>query len=318
MPPAPPSPATPSTDLSIALVGPGRVGRSLASWARHRGARIVAVVGPPSSRSARVAADELDAEPVRLEELAERSPDLVLLAVPDDSIAPTAERLAATLSGGIVLHVSGSFDRSVLRALEEVGAETGSLHPLRAFPSVQPAPPEEGAGAARLWFAVDGTPPALATARHLAASWGARTVEVDGESRRAYHLAASLAAGGVVTLLAIVARIARESGLPREVLTAYLDLARSSLDRIEETGDPVRALTGPLVRGDLDVVRGHREALERLLPEAVELWSSLGRTTLDLAQESGLQEARDRRLEKLLEAASEAAGSKPGRASRAP
>ena len=64
----------------------------------------------------------------------------------------------------------------------------------------------------------------------------------------------------------------------------------------EHLGFPA-ALTGPIVRGDVDAVRLH---LGRLSPSDRSLYSALGRETLRLARLAGLDPDRAAELESLL------------------
>jgi predicted short-subunit dehydrogenase-like oxidoreductase (DUF2520 family) len=77
---------------------------------------------------------------------------------------------------------------------------------------------------------------------------------------------------------------------------ALIPLVRGTLDNLEQLG--VRgALTGPIVRGDLDTVRLH---LARLSAADRTLYCALGLELLRLARAAGLDEERAGELEALL------------------
>jgi predicted short-subunit dehydrogenase-like oxidoreductase (DUF2520 family) len=61
-----------------------------------------------------------------------------------------------------------------------------------------------------------------------------------------------------------------------------------------------KALTGPILRGDISTVRMHLEAL-RNDPGTKEVYTALGKQTLRLAAKSGLPAGRVRALRRLLE-----------------
>jgi len=235
-----PSKAAPLADLTFALAGPGRVGKSLASWAVARGARLEAVAGRRD-----------------LESLDSSGSDLLLVAVPDGALAEVAETLARRPQAPVALHTSGALGASVLAPLEVAGAATGSFHPLKAFPRPLPDP----AAAAGTFFALDGAPRARELGERLAAAFGGVAGVVPEEARDLYHLAASTAAGGVATLVASAGELARELGLPPAVAGGYLELARGALSEMaraageagggEEAPHLERAITGPLARGDV-------------------------------------------------------------------
>jgi predicted short-subunit dehydrogenase-like oxidoreductase (DUF2520 family) len=261
------------------LVGPGRVGTSLARWLEAAGARLVAVAG-----RAQVA------------ELATAGQDLLLLAVPDAALPELATLLAARPQARVALHTSGSLDASVLAPLRQRGTATGSFHPLMAFPRPLPDP----AAARGKVFALDGDPEAQSVARRLTAAWDGIPVEVPAAARPLYHLSATLAAGGVVTLLSLAAELAARLDLPPATVQGYLELARGALAAAADAPDPAQALTGPAARGDLSTVHRHLEALSSLSPDRLPLVKALARETLrQCARLAPLTDSQQRLLEEL-------------------
>ena len=62
---------------------------------------------------------------------------MVLITTPDSAIEGVAENLAQIggkeWRGKVVLHTSGALDSSVLKPLADLGAATGSMHPMQTF-----------------------------------------------------------------------------------------------------------------------------------------------------------------------------------------
>lgn len=197
--------------------------------------------------------------------------DLLLIAVSDSALAEVAAILARRPQARIALHTSGSLDASILEPLRKAGSAVGSLHPLKAFPRPLTDPGE----AKRVFFALDGDPRALEMAGRLVAAWGGVAAEVPPDARLLYHFAATLAAGGVTTLLAAAAEIANRIGLPDAVARGYVELARGAVAAAASTleeGRPLdAAITGPAARGDRETLERHLEALARLAPEKLPL-----------------------------------------------
>jgi predicted short-subunit dehydrogenase-like oxidoreductase (DUF2520 family) len=253
---------TPLAGLRFSLAGPGKAGSSLARWAMAAGADLVAVAGR------RVGEPAWPGGPPRLPlaDLDTAGQDLLLIAVGDGAVAEVAARLATRPQARVVLHTSGSLDASALAPLRAAGSATGSLHPLKALPRPLPDP-AEGRG---VFFAVDGDPEARELAFRLAGAWGGVAAEVPAAARPLYHFAATLAAGGVVTLLAAAAEIAGGIGLPEPVTRGYLELARGALaaaTRALDEGQPLAAaITGPVTRDDRETLRQHLAALGSLTP----------------------------------------------------
>lgn len=256
----------PLAGLTFSVAGPGRVGTSLAAWLEAAGARRVAM-----------------ARRADLPDLSTAGQDLLLIAVPDPAFSEVAAILARRPQAAVALHTSGSLDASVLAPLQEVGVAVGSLHPLKAFPRPLPDP-EQARG---VFFAVDGDPPARALAHRLAAAWGGVSAEVPPESRALYHFAATLAAGGVVTLLALAQDLAHRLGLPEAAVRGYLELCRGAVAQAIETGNPAAVLTGPAARGDRATVTGQLDALGHLAPDKLPLVLHLALETLSQKKRVG-------------------------------
>ncbi|MFL6261872.1 MAG: DUF2520 domain-containing protein [Thermoanaerobaculia bacterium] len=267
--------SAPLAGLRFSVAGAGRVGSSLARWAVASGAELAGIASRHPGRAAWPDGPQL----VDLDDLDTGGQDLLLIAVGDGAMTEVAARLARRPQARIALHTSGSLDASALAPLREAGSRTGSLHPLKAFPRPLPDPAE----ARGIFFAVDGDPEAQALAFRLAAAWEAVAAEVPADSRPLYHFAATLAAGGVTTLLAAAAEIAGKLGLPEAVVRGYLELARGALAgaaRALDEGRPLgSAITGPAARGDQATLDRHFEALRTLAPEKLDLAEILVRET---------------------------------------
>jgi predicted short-subunit dehydrogenase-like oxidoreductase (DUF2520 family) len=260
--------SAPLEGFRFSVAGLGRVGSSLAAWLIALGAERIAVAGRREAPGY-----------LPLYTLRSAGEDLLLVAVSDAALDEVAAELARRPQARVVLHTSGSRDASALAPLREGGSAVGSLHPLKAFPEPLPDPAE----ARGVFFAVDGDTPARELAVRLAGAWGGVAAEVAPESRALYHFAATLAAGGVVTLLAAASEIAGRLGLPEEVTRGYLELCRGALNaaaRTLDAGHPLaEAITGPAARGDEETLKRHFEALRNLDPERLPLAEILARET---------------------------------------
>ncbi|MEM9596244.1 MAG: DUF2520 domain-containing protein [Acidobacteriota bacterium] len=281
------SPPGPLSGLDFAVIGAGRVGASFGTWAVAAGARWTRISGRSAERLARrrTAEPALDGAlgDARWDDAATFSSadcDVLLLTVADPDLGSVAEALAARPQAPVALHASGHFDAEALAPLRAAGCSVGSLHPLKAFADIAPEPP------AGLLFGIDGDD----AAREMAAAWalafGGRPHEVSGQRRVLYHLAASLAAGGVATVLALVERLVHDTDLPPPLLGSYLDLARGAIDALGDAhGDEeplVDAVTGPAARGDLPTLERQRRALLEVAPDLEPMVEGLMATTRSL------------------------------------
>ena len=86
-----------------------------------------------------------------------------------------------------------------------------------------------------------------------------------------------------------------------EALKAVLPLIKGTLANIESAGIP-DALTGPIMRGDVETVKGHLQAMRSAAPELLPLYRELARHTVMVARDKNSitpQTAAD--IQKLME-----------------
>lgn len=191
--------------------------------------------------------------------------DIVLLAVPDREIANAVREVPA---GALVGHSAGAL------TLEVLGDRAAfSMHPLMTAGDGRAE--FEGATAA-----IAGSDAhALDVARALATRLGMRSVEIPDDKRVAYHAAASMAANFLVTLETMAAKVGAEAGLERMHL---MPLARAALDNWGALG--AAALTGPVARGDTEIVEKHRAHISRSSPELLPAWDAMVEATKAIAR----------------------------------
>jgi predicted short-subunit dehydrogenase-like oxidoreductase (DUF2520 family) len=237
----------------VSVVGPGRLGRSIAAAFEVAGIEVLGPVG-------------------RGQDVPRA--DAVLLCVPDAEIPSAAA--AAAGAAPLVGHTSGA---TPLGALVPAGGERFGLHPLQTFAGHEGPDHFAGAGCA----VAGSTGPALAAARALALAIGLLPFELADEHRAAYHAAASIASNFLVTLEATAERVAAGAGLEGDQARALLaPLVRATVENWAEQG-PARALTGPVARGDAETVARQRQAVAEAADELLPLFDAMVARTEALA-----------------------------------
>jgi len=200
----------------------------------------------------------------------DRTPDVMLLCVPDRAIAEIA---AGIEPGPWVAHVSGGTPLEALAPHER----RFSLHPLQTF--THERGPEQLDGA---WAAVTGdTESARAVATALAEVLGLRPFVLDDDRRALYHAGAAIASNYLVTLRRVAGELLAASGAPPEALDPLMR-------RVIENGF---ALTGPIERGDWETVERHRAAIAEHAPDVLEAYDVLARLTRDRVVEGSASAA---------------------------
>jgi predicted short-subunit dehydrogenase-like oxidoreductase (DUF2520 family) len=205
---------------------------------------------------------------------------VILIATPDGAMESVAKNLSEiggnSWRGKIVLHTSGSLDSSVLKPLADLGASTGTIHPIQTF-SDQSIP-----DLSKVIFGIDGSPAAVQVARKMIRQMDGVAVRLSGANKAAYHAAGLFACGFVLVVMETGTRLLMSQGFKRrQAMRALLPLARQTLDNLESVGTH-SAWTGPLSRGDFSTVERHIHALESGEAKYLEAYQALSRLTARL------------------------------------
>jgi predicted short-subunit dehydrogenase-like oxidoreductase (DUF2520 family) len=264
------------TPLRVGVIGAGRVGAVLAAALRARGHEIVSVAGE-SDASLRRAAELLPGVPVAKPTAVGRGCDVLLLTVPDDMLDNVVSQLAASgalHAGQFVVHTSGSHGLQVLEPAVLVGARPVAVHPAMTFTGT----PRDLERLPACVFGVTAGPNERDWAGALVAELGGELMWVPEERRSLYHAGLAHGANHLVTLVSQAMELLGAAGAddPAGVLRPLLVAA---LDNALADGDS--ALTGPIVRGDVNTVRTHLAEIARSAPDTLPSYVALARATLD-------------------------------------
>jgi predicted short-subunit dehydrogenase-like oxidoreductase (DUF2520 family) len=249
--------------LRVGVIGAGRVGAVLGAALAAAGHDVVAASGLSAAS-------------------AERS-DLVVLAVPDDTLAGLVAGLAGTgvwRAGQLTFHTSGAHGLAVLAPAEQAGVLPLALHPAMTFSGA----PEDADRLIGAPFGVTSRDAHRAVAETLVLEMGGEPFFVAEGDRRLYHAALVTGANHLVTLVAEAADLLRTAGVgdPARVLAPLLTAA---LDNGLRRGD--RGLTGPVSRGDAGTVRDHLETLTERAPASVSAYVAMATRTTERALAAG-------------------------------
>jgi predicted short-subunit dehydrogenase-like oxidoreductase (DUF2520 family) len=201
--------------------------------------------------------------------------DLVWFCVPDREIAAVSRQLACFVDWKkkTAFHSSGALASDELKALRRRGAAAASVHPLMTFvsgsmPSLRGVP-----------FAVEGDQMAVRAARQIVRDLGAEAFTIREEHKAAYHAWGAFTSPLLVATLATGEQLARAAGLSAsQARKKMLPIVRQTIANYEALG-PSGAFSGPIVRGDADIVRKHLRVLSSV-PGAKQVYLALGRAAL--------------------------------------
>ncbi len=250
------------------IIGGGRLGQTLARVAESIGVEVRAIW----NRSTPL---EAPAEHHVYGDLRDLGPHLggaiVWVTVVDSAISETASTIADYLKpADVVVHASGSQSSTILREAG-VSGPVGSIHPLLSIHD-----PERAAAAMReCAWTVEGDYAALQFARWFLGEIGIEPYEVKPDTKVLYHAAAVTSAGLITSLMDVAFEMAREAGFDRfEARELLIPLALSTLENLADS-QTADALTGPIARGDENVVARHLEALADVSDSAKKVYEVL-------------------------------------------
>ncbi|MFL6134008.1 MAG: Rossmann-like and DUF2520 domain-containing protein [Nocardioidaceae bacterium] len=262
----------------IGVVGGGRVGAVLAAALRAAGHEISAVAGESDASRTRI---ETLLPGVRVDKptAVARSCDLLLLTVPDDMLGNVVTMLSAAgaiRTGQYVVHTSGKHGLAVLAPAAARGARILAMHPAMTFTGTD-------VDLARLpgcVFGVTAAENTRALARMLVDDLAGKLVWVEEDKRTLYHAGLAHGANHLVTVVAQAMDLLRASGADDPAATLR-PLLTAALDNALTYGDA--ALTGPIVRGDVETVRAHLADIAATSPATLEAYVAMARATANRA-----------------------------------
>ena len=261
----------------IAIVGPGRIGTALALELTRAGYTIEEVISREQAAS-RTKAQAL-ARRVRARATTLGNPQLdaalIWFCVPDRNIASAARALSQSTQWRkkIAFHSSGALSSDELNILRRRGAAVASVHPLMTFVS-RSVPSLVGVP-----FALEGDHTALRLARQVACSLEGPAFVIRKRDKAAYHAWGAFTSPLLVAALVIMEKVAHAAGLtPADARKKMLPIVKQTMKNYDRLG-PAGSFSGPLIRGDIEIVRQHLRVLGKV-PGAKDVYCALARAAL--------------------------------------
>jgi predicted short-subunit dehydrogenase-like oxidoreductase (DUF2520 family) len=261
----------------VAIVGSGRLGQALALELKRAGFKISEILSrdrASSRKAARDLAKKVGAKAVTAK-TALLEADVVWLLVPDREIAAVANALAPRTSwkGKVALHSSGALGSEELEALRKRGASVASVHPFMTFvsrsaPSLKTVP-----------FGIEGDAASVRVAKQIVQRLDGETFVIPRNKKAAYHAWGGFTSPLLLSLLVTAEQVAARAGFSRaEARRWAMPIVLQTVVNYVRLG-PDEAFSGPIVRGDAEVVRKHLEVLKSV-PVAREVYVALARAAL--------------------------------------
>ncbi|HDQ03125.1 MAG TPA: DUF2520 domain-containing protein [Deltaproteobacteria bacterium] len=265
---------------TFSIVGLGMVGTAIGSLLKNSGHKIAALYdkSPTALKRAKKYIGGINLHDAKEAPL---HGECILITTPDDIISSVCREIALSkaIKGKYVFHMSGAGGVDLLFAAKKAGAYVGSIHPLQSFSSIANAVKNIPGS----YFGITATGKAKPIAKNIVGDLNGIPLFISDAQKPLYHAAACFASNYLVTLLNTVESIYQTLGFKnRQARKAYLPLVYGSLKNIERSG-PVKALTGPIARGDTSTIQKHISTIKRNSPGHLGLYYALGLATVDTA-----------------------------------
>lgn len=265
----------PSSPFRYALLGAGSVGTAVAELLKRAGDEPVAVASR-SEASARAAAGRLGVPAGDISSLT--AADVILIGAPASAFPTVEAELADVVNPDTVLwHFSGAHGTEPLAA---TGAQVAAIHPVQACPTVELAMRRLPGSA----WGITCTPGLREWAHEVVAlRLGGTPVDVEEDDRPIWHAASVVTSNGAAALMASGERILQVIRVDEPQLVLG-PLAAGTIQNAVEGGGGAATLTGPVVRGEVETVRRHIEALRAATPDSLDAYLVASRSILETAR----------------------------------
>ena len=264
--------------MKIGIIGAGRVGTSMGKYITEHSQHLITGFYSRTFKSAVEAADFCNTKAFStLSELLISS-DTLFITVNDSEIKNVWDCIdKKSVKNKIICHFSGSLSSDVFTEASELGAYTGSIHPIYAFSSKFSSYKLLDSA----FFTLEGCETFLQKATGLLEDMGNKTYTVDKEKKPLYHTALAMASNHLMGLLYTSTELLKDCGFSEQA--SYALIAPLMLDNLKNAleNGVEQALTGAIERGDADTVEKHL-----CIPDAQakEIYKALGIKVLQIAK----------------------------------
>lgn len=235
---------------SVTILGSGKVASQLALTLFSHGIKILEIYGRRIEMAERIASD-IGARAVDSLERLNHAADLYIIAVSDDAIEKVQADLSPRIKEAkIVVHTSGF---SSIHKLSEIN-HRGVFYPLNSFVEGRHIDFRQTPIFIDSQYKEDGY-----ILRDLASTISDKVEEAGDSRREQLHVSAVIASNFSVGLIAMAEKLMGEAKLSMDYLKPLMDRTYQNLLK-----SPAKeVITGPAVRGDMEIVHSHLRKLEK-------------------------------------------------------
>jgi predicted short-subunit dehydrogenase-like oxidoreductase (DUF2520 family) len=270
-------------NLRIGFIGAGQLAVPVAWSLARAGFQVVGAASRSQASAETLSSGIANARAFGDAQALAHDSDLVVIAVPDDGIAPVA-RAVTWRQNHYVVHCSAATEVSALSAAAEQGASTGGFHPLQTFTNTEAAM-QTLPGCAAAIEAEDQS--LLDLLWSMATVLGCHPFRLPAGARPLYHASGSFAGSFLVRIMNDALDLWAAFGVDRETaFRALMPLTKGTVAALEVNG-PVKGLAGPIARADVGTVERHIAAVRAHAPALLPTYLDLARRSVPISEAKG-------------------------------
>lgn len=266
---------------SLTIIGAGKAGQALGRlFVEHRVFQIKQILNS-SLQSSALACKKMGAgDPIENSEQLQMA-DVYLLGVPDDCIKGVSESLLGNIApGAIVFHLSGALLAEEMDPLKQQQNRLASVHPAFTFTG-------EARDLSGIFCTLEGDVAACELLSSILTNCGLKAMTITPQAKILYHGFLVMACNYFVALCHSSKKGLESIGFePQQALDLLRPLVSAACHNIFDKG-PTAALTGPIERGDVDLVTKQCKALSDHDLQMGQIYRMLGDYTTQVAMEKG-------------------------------
>lgn len=268
--------------LNINFIGCGNLGKTLGRLITQEQVATVKGVLTRSQETTDAAVKFIGAGESYLKFSELPKANIYFITTRDDLIEATCKQLLAEAkieTGAIFIHCSGSLSSRVLQCARDQGYFAMSVHPIKSFAnpelSVKTFP--------GTYCGYEGDLEIFPVVKALFEGIAAHLFPIKKEQKTIYHAAGVIANNYLVTLHHIASECYQLAGISEELANKITSMLMKDALQNLQNSSPNKALTGPLQRGDIKIIKEHLSQLT-FKPLIKEVYAVLGEATLSITE----------------------------------
>ena len=269
-------------DLIFTIIGTGKVGSALCFELKAVGYNVKFLIDKDLKKLKNVASKSgIKNISTEIKKIFLINSDVIIISVQDKhlpEIINDLKNININLQNKIIVHTSGYFDSSLFKILNINIARTGSFHPLQTFNRLSLS---NNRLLRNIYFGIEGGIDAKKLMAIICKKLNSKYLIISKKEKPLYHFACVFASNLLVTYLKTLSQTASKLKIrPNKIIEVFYPIINETIENIRKHGFE-KSLTGPFVRGDIEVIKGHIGTIKNDFPDTLTLYKLLGNKTME-------------------------------------